>query len=319
MNSAAEAAEAAFRAHNFENDEEFQDYSAKVDFVGAASADEAAMKLKRRFYRQKVDRNLPKEPMEVPVGGRQPQRQPETRSTSTGTPHSGSTDRVNRILEKAHLRIVLNAGTFLLCLAALLFFGGAAAQEKRVARAHLVGACSFLVSLLSSVQISRINMQSLQTLMQMDDFAYLSFCLIFLGAPIQASIIPILVFSAFNTAVSAKNLASRTAPHLLRYGNIGGYIDRVVASQYWILFSIANYEIFLLAMVAFAFITRKTKRSLFLPLSYVSFLRLRYHSSSYSRQAWQRFDEAVLRLIHSYIPAVLPHYQQLKSLLAKLV
>eukprot|EP00188_Purpureofilum_apyrenoidigerum_P000289 Plantae.Rhodophyta-Purpureofilum_apyrenoidigerum.ctg1120.p1 GENE.Plantae.Rhodophyta-Purpureofilum_apyrenoidigerum.ctg1120~~Plantae.Rhodophyta-Purpureofilum_apyrenoidigerum.ctg1120.p1 ORF type:complete len:319 (+),score=38.49 Plantae.Rhodophyta-Purpureofilum_apyrenoidigerum.ctg1120:96-1052(+) len=318
MSSAAEIAEAAFLAHDFDHDEQFQEYAAKVDFVGAASESEATMKLKRRFYRQNVDRNLRKEPTLFRMGGAETQRQPET--GNIGPTRPVSTDKVNRILEKAHLRIVLNVGTFLLCLAALLFFGDSESQQKRVARAHLIGAGSFLVSLMSTVQISRIDMRSLQTLMLMDDFAYLAFCLIFFFAPsVQGSIVPILVFSGFNTAVFAKSLASRTAPHVLRYGNIGGYIDRVIAMQHRILLSVANYEILLLAIVAFTFLTGKTKRSLFLPLSYISFLRFRYHGSSYSRHAWQYIDATILRLVNSYLPAAIPYYQQLKTLLIRLV
>lgn len=99
MNVAAEGrAEAAFRSYDFDGDVAYQEFVTSAEVMGSLTAEEAERRLKRRYFRSKIDKDLAREPpvqqqreeVTAPAGSSSENRHPASRgeSRASSTPRS---------------------------------------------------------------------------------------------------------------------------------------------------------------------------------------------------------------------------------------
>mmetsp|Transcript_10784 Transcript_10784/g.44938 ORF Transcript_10784/g.44938 Transcript_10784/m.44938 type:complete len:265 (-) Transcript_10784:735-1529(-) len=251
MASVEEEAEALFISYDFAADEEFVEYRSRFDSTGASSED-VETKLRRRYFRQRIDANLPRETPASNASSRTSRRH-EPSDASFSNSHASSsrpatsasssgTSVFEKIVEKAQLRMVLNLGTFLLGIVAIALPD----IGKRVSRALFVAMLSFIMSLLRVVGGPRLNKEYLSKVLACDDFHYLMYCTIFFESRnVQVCLIPIVIFSAVNSVRELHRWLSANSPSMLQRFELGNRLQTVLRSSPALVMTVAKYEIFL--------------------------------------------------------------------------
>ncbi|KAJ8906259.1 hypothetical protein NDN08_002752 [Rhodosorus marinus] len=318
MASVEEEAEAQFITYDFAADEEFVEYRSRFDSTVASSGD-VETTLRRRYFRQRIDANLPREPP-ASKGSSPTSRRHDATGASSSSPQASSLRPATsasssgpsvfeKIVEKAQLRMVLNVGTFLLGIVAIILPD----SGKRVSRALFVAMLSFTMSLLRVVGRPRLNKEYLSKVLACDDLHYLMYCTIFFESPnVQVCLMPIIIFSAVNSVRELHRWLSGNSPSILERFELGNRLQTVLRSGPALVLTVAKYEIFLSIYLIVTGFSRGA-RGLFMLFGYSNFLQVRYQASAYSRAAWGQLDGAIQGLLVKYLPAATPYYDRIRS------